>query len=172
MKKTVISLSALVTLAIFGCSSTDDCTKTITIPGITIITPTGSVYYPEYQQVVSCDYVETPLQEQAPLQNFTYEVLDFTFTPDTGNNTKRLKFDIKLNNLNNFPVKGFAYITTNADGLVSSSAFINDSASSICDEIAANSSCIFSYDRESPLELELGFIESIELVDVKYYLTE
>lgn len=172
MKKTIISLSILIAMTIFGCSSTDDdCTKTITIPSRTIITPTGSAYIPEYQQVVPCDYVITPIQEQeqVPLQNFTYEVLEFTFIPDTGNNTNRLKFDIKLNNPNNFSIKGFAYITTNVGGVVSSSGFRNG-ANSICDEIPANSSCIFSFDAED--SLMFGPVESIELVDVKYYLTE
>jgi hypothetical protein len=167
MKKSIV-LFYLIFSILFSCSSAENCTKTITIPSRTIITPTGSSYYPELQSVVPCDYVITPVQEQTPLQNFTYEVLNFNFTPDTGNNTNRLKFDIKLNNPNNFVIKGFAYITTNADGVESSSGFLNGAISS-CSEINPNSSCIFSFDKQS--SLNLGIIQSIQLVNVKYYLT-
>ena len=167
MKKSIV-LFYLIFSILFSCSSAENCTKTITIPSRTIITPIGSSYYPELQSVVPCDYVITPVQEQTPLQNFTYEVLNFNFTPDTGNNTNRLKFDIKLNNPNNFVIKGFAYITTNADGVESSSGFLNGAISS-CSEINPNSSCIFSFDKQS--SLNLGIIQSIQLVNVKYYLT-
>lgn len=167
MKKSKLLFLIIIT-AILGCSSddNDNCIKTITIPSRTIITPSGLTYIPEYQQEVPCDYVVTPIQEQMPLENFNYEVINFTFIPDTGNNTNKLKFDIKLNNLNNFKIKGFAYITVNVDGTVSSSGFING-ATSTCNEIEANSSCIFSYESES--SLNLGLIQSIQLVDVKYY---
>lgn len=169
MKKSKL-LSLIVITAILGCSSNDnDCTKTITIPGQTIITSSGSTYIPSYQQEVPCDYVVTPIQEQMPLENFNYEVIDFTFIPDTGNNTNKLKFDIKLNNPNNFNIKGFAYITINTDGNLSSSAF-RTGAASTCDEIEANSSCIFSYEGEG--SLDIVFIQSIQLVDVKYYLED
>ena len=159
----------IVFCTLFSCSSADNCTKTIIIPSRTIITPTGSSYIPESQSVVPCDYVVTPVQEQVPLQNFSYEVLNFTFTPDTGNNTNRLKFDIKLNNPNNFVIKGFPYFTVNVDGVVSSSGYTNG-ATSTCTEINPNSSCIFSFDKQQ--SLNLGLIQSIQLVNVKYYLTE
>mgnify|MGYP005842830737 FL=1 len=152
----------------FGCSSSDDCTKTIVIPSQTIITPSGSAFTPETSQVVPCDYEIPPIQEQLPIENFSYEVLNFEFIQNTGNNTNRLKFDIKLNNLNNFAIDGFAYITVNIDGTVSSSGFVNG-ASSSCGQINPNSSCIFSFENESPLDL--GLIQSIQLVDVKYYST-
>ena len=168
MKINIILLCSIVFGTLFSCSSTDNCTKTIVIPSRSIITPTGSSYIPEYQSVVPCDYVVTPIQEQTPLQNFTYEVLNFNFTPDTGNNTNRSKFDIKLNNQNNFVIKGFPYITVNTDGVVSSSGFTNG-AISTCNEINPNSSCIFSFDNQA--SLNLGIIQSIQLVNVKYYLT-
>ena len=66
-------------------------------------------------------------------------------------------------------IKGFPYFTVNTDGLVSSSGFING-ATSTCTEINPNSSCIFSYDKQA--SLNLGIIQSIQLVNVKYYLTE
>ena len=167
MKNSIKLVLAILSIAVFGCSSTEDCTKTITIPSQTIITPSGSSFIPESSAVVPCDYVVTPIQEQVPIQNFSYEVLNFVFTPDTGNNTNRLKFDIKLNNPNNFAINGFAYITVNIDGTVSSSGFLNGATSS-CGQIGPNSSCIFSYDKES--SLNLGLVQSIQLVDVKYYL--
>ncbi len=169
MKKSILLFIAAITV-VLGCSSSDNdnCTKTIVIPSRTIISPTGSAYIPESSAVVPCDY-ETPIiQEQLPIQNFSYEVVNFVFTPDTGNNTSRLKFDIKLNNLNNFSINGFAYITLNVDGTVSSSGLLNGATSS-CGQISPNSSCIFSYDKEA--SLELGLVQSIQLVDVKYYLS-
>jgi hypothetical protein len=169
MKKNIkIIALLLVIISLFSCSSAENCTKTIVIPDRTIISPSGSSYIPASSLLVPCDYVSTPIQEQAPLQNFTYEILNFNFNPDTGNNTNRLKFDIKLNNLNNFVVNGFAYITTNVDGLVSSGGFLNG-ATSVCSQINPNSSCIFSYDKE--VSLIQGNIQSVQILDVKYYLS-
>jgi len=168
MKKFIMFLCSIVLSTLVSCSTAENCTKTIVIPSRTIITPSGSSYIPETQSVVPCDYVVTPIQEQTPLQNFTYEVLNYNFTPDTGNNTNRLKFDIKLNNPNNFVIKGFAFITVNTDGLESSSGFTNG-AISTCNEINPNSSCVFSFDKQA--SLNLGVLQSIQLVNVKYYLT-
>ena len=98
MKKFIILIYSIVFCTLFSCSSAENCTKTIVIPSRTIITPTGSSYIPESQSVVPCDYVVTPIQEQIPLQNFSYEVLNLTFTPDTGNNTNILDFKLTLNN--------------------------------------------------------------------------
>ena len=168
MIKILKTLCLILSAFCFSCSSSEDCTKTITIPSQTIITPSGGSFIPERSEVVPCDYVQQPIQEQVSLQNFTYEVLNFVFTPDTGNNTNRLKFDIKLNNLNNFPINGFAYFTLNTDGTISSSGMLNGSTSS-CGQIGANSSCIFSYEKEA--SLNLGLVQSIQLVDVRYYLS-
>jgi hypothetical protein len=168
MKNAIKLVLIILSIVVFGCSSAENCTKTINIPSQTIISPSGSSYIPGSTAVVPCDYVVTPIQEQLPLQNFSYEVLNFVFIPDTGNNTNRLKFDIKLNNPNNFAINGFAYITVNADGTVSSSGFLNGAISS-CSQINPNSSCIFSYDKEA--SLNLGLVQSIQLVDVKYYLS-
>jgi hypothetical protein len=158
----------ILSIAFVGCSASEDCTKTITIPSQTIISPSGGSFIPESTAVVPCDYIVTPIEEKLPLQNFSYEVLNFVFTPNTGNNTNRLKFDIKLNNPNNFAINGFAYIKVNVDGTVSSSGFLNGATSS-CGQINANSSCIFSFENES--SLNLGLVQSIQLVDVKYYLS-
>ncbi len=98
------------------------------------------------------------------LKNITYEVVLFEFTPDTGNNTSRLKYEIKLNNSNNVLVNGFYKISLNIDGVVSSKIA---SSSSECYEIGANSSCTIRFDEEE--SLNIGLINSIELVSVEYH---
>ena len=97
------------------------------------------------------------------LKDITYEVILFEFTPDTGNNTSRLKYQIKFNNLNDISINGFHKITLNIDGLVSSNIA---SSSSPCYEISANSSCTINFDEEE--SLDTGMINSIELVSVEY----
>lgn len=152
---------------VFGCSSDKDCTKTITTESHSYWTYGGMVYIPGSSIVVPCDYVITPIVEQQPIDNFTYEVLDFKYTPDTGKNTSRLQFEIKLNNLNNFEIKGSPIFTVNIDGVESSAPYLKG-AISTCNQIEAKSSCVFTFDVES--SLELGKINSIKLVTVKYYL--
>ena len=97
------------------------------------------------------------------LKDITYEVILFEFTPDTGNNTSRLKYQIKFNNLNDISINGFHKITLNIDGLVSSNIA---SSSSPCYEISANSSCTINFDEEE--SFDTGMINSIELVSVEY----
>ena len=97
------------------------------------------------------------------LKDITYEVILFEFTPDTGNNTSRLKYQIKFDNLNDISINGFHKITLNIDGLISSNIA---SSSSPCYEISANSSCTISFDEEE--SFDIGMINSIELVSVEY----
>ena len=163
------------TVFLFGCSSSDDkandnadCMKTITIPQYYFINNQSYSY--ETTQEVPCDFPEPTVPEliQAPeLEGFTYEVLKFEFTPDTGNNTSRLQFEIKLNNPNANAVSGVPMLTMNADGLVTTASFSNY-ASVPCLEIAANSSCILTFDQES--SLDLAVINSIQLLNVEYFL--
>ena len=175
MKRTIkSSLLFLITIAIVSCSSSDDkadhsdCMKTITIPQYYFINNQSYSY--ETTQEVPCDFPEPTEPEliQAPeLEGFTYEVLKFEFTPDTGNNTSRLQFEIKLNNPNAYAVSGVPLLTMNADGLVTTASFSNY-ASVPCLEIAANSSCILTFDQES--SLDLAVINSIQLLNVEYFL--
>lgn len=152
---------------IFGCSSAD-CTKTITIPELTISTPSGSSTRPAYDMEVPCDYKVEPIKENnTELKNFTYEVLNFTFTPDTGKNTSRLQIEIKLNNPNNFKIEGYPSITLDADGTISTGGLVS-AATIPCYEIDANSNCIFTFDKES--SHDLGLTKSIKLVSIKYLL--
>jgi hypothetical protein len=162
-------ISLIISVFIFGCSADKECTKTITIPGITIVTPTGTSINPDWTQEVPCDYEITPIKEPEALENFSYEVLNFNFTPDTGKNTNRLQFEIKLNNLNDFTVKGYPYVTVNIDGVESSSSYSSGGIPT-CYQLEAKSTCVLSFDKEG--SLEMGKINSLKLVTVKYYLTK
>ena len=130
-------------LGFLSCSS-GDCTKMITIPAQTIQTPSGSSYIPAYEKEVSCDFEIEPIEENTKeLENFSYEILNFSYTPDTGKNTYRLQMEIKLNNLNGFNVVGVPLITVNLDGTESIGSFATK-ATSPCYGIDAKSSCIFT----------------------------
>jgi hypothetical protein len=166
-KFTKLLFSLISCVFIFGCSADKNCTKIITIPGVTIVTPSGTSVNPDWQMEVPCDYVIPPIVEPKSIDNFTYEVVTFKFTPDTGKNTSRLQFEIKLNNLNNFAIKGYPMFTVNIDGVESSAPYLKG-AISTCNQIDAKSSCVFTFDVES--SLELGKINFIKLVAVKYYL--
>lgn len=164
-----LPLLLLVSLLTVGCE--DDCTKTITHPGYTLYTPGGSVYYPAQTQEIPCNDPEPDGGELGQnvtyLTNFSVEVLEFEFTPNTGNNTSRLQFKIKLNNLNIYGVKGIPVVTLLVDGKETTGSYPR--ASVPCNEIEANSSCILTYDKET--SLDVAIIENIYLVEVKYVLS-
>ncbi len=161
-----LPLLIFTTFLLFSCSSNnDDCTKTITVPKFYWML--NQVYNYNTTQEVPCDYIEpTDAKQIEPpaLNGFTYEVISFVFTPNTGNNSSRLQYSIKLNNPNNYAVKGFAIITLNIDGFESTSSQLNR-----CSRIEANSNCILTYDKET--SLDLGMINSVKLIKVAYYLT-
>lgn len=170
MKNFIKYFLVVITLtSLFGCpSDDDDCMKTITIPQYYI--SLGQSYSYNITQEVPCDFPEPEepkLIEPPVLEFFSYEILNFNFTPNTGNNTSRLQFQIKLNNPNNYIINGVPVITMNSDGLQYSSSFSKD-ASIPCDQIDANSDCILTYDKES--SLDLGIINSIQIINVAYYL--
>ena len=169
MKKLLKYTFLLATAALlYNCSSNDECTKTITIPQYYFVNNQSYSYSTTLE--VPCDFPdpETPeLIEPPLLENFSYEVLNFIFTPDTGNNTSRLQFEIKLNNLNDYEVEGIPILTVVIDGLEFSVSY-SSNASIPCYSLDANSSCILTFDKES--SLDLGLINSIELINVEYYL--
>lgn len=173
--KIISKILLLAVFLLFGCNSDEEkeCVKTIQEPYFNFINNQISVSY--YDKVVPCDYPDPaeqpPIEDTDVLDNFTYEVISFIYTPDTGNNTSRLQFEIKLNNPNNYSITGVPLLTTNADGVQVTGSYSNN-ASSPCFEIGANSNCILIYDKEDELNLNLGFINSIELIDVKYLLTD
>lgn len=160
---------------IFSCSSNDNCKKNIIVQyGQTIFGSSGTTYIPEITQEVPCDFPEPEqpdptIIQGSELENFSYNVLSFNYTPDTGNNTSRVQFEIKLNNDNNFIAKGFPILTIDADGIEFSSTYQTD-ANTLCNEIVANSSCTFSLDKEYPILPNIKQPSKYELVSVVYLL--
>lgn len=164
------SLLLAISLTIFNCGSKDDdCTKIITIPQFYYAN--NQTYSYDIEQEVDCDFPEPSdpeLIEPPILENFTYDVISFVYTPDTGNNTSRLQFEIQLNNNNIYSVEGVPILTINSDGLQFSGSYSN-LASTPCYAIAANSSCNLTVDIEE--SLNVGAASTFELLDVSYYLT-
>lgn len=115
----------------------------------------------------ACSNSDDNRPEDVVLENVTHNVLFWEFTPDTGNNTFRLHYEIEFHNPNNVAINGFYKITQNADGLVTS---LLSSNNSLCYKIEANSSCIFSFDEED--SFDIARINSIVLVSVEYNLEE
>ncbi|WP_336069447.1 hypothetical protein [Mesoflavibacter sp. CH_XMU1404-2] len=174
MKYKAILNLLFVLLLCFNCSSNDDnitneaqsCTKTITIPQFYILD--GASYSYNTEQEVPCDFPEPTDAEQIEpqkLEDFSYNVIQFEYTQDTGNNTSRLQFEIQLNNLSDQPVEGIQRITINSDNIQFSTNYGINS----CTSIDANSSCVITYDVEEPHST--GISNTFELIDVEYYLT-
>lgn len=172
MKNLLLILTIIFTTTLISCSSGDDndnCMKTITIPQFYTIG--NQTYTTETTQEVPCNFEEIsdPVEIAAPsLENFNYEVLNFIYIPDTGNNTSRLEFEIRLDNPNEYDVSGVPILTMLSDGLQTSGSYSNN-AIVPCYEISANSSCILTYSQES--SHDIGILNSIELVSVQYYVT-
>ncbi|KGL63570.1 hypothetical protein [Polaribacter sp. Hel1_85] len=159
-------------ILVLSCKSEleEDCIKTIIVQHEFIISSsTGTTTIPEITQVVDCSFPEPDapksIEELQKLTDFSYDVIEFNFTPDTGNNTNKLEYKIQLNNLSNKAVKGIPYITINIDGLVSTE--VNFGA---CRELEANSNCIISLSKEA--SLDLGIIENISFVKVEFFITK
>lgn len=112
---------------------------------------------------VGCQEVEVNMAQKEDLKEVNTEVLYFEFIPDTGNNTFRLRYEIRFTNPNDAAVTGFYEISTNADGLQTATLSSNRSP---CYRIEANSDCTFSFDEEDTFDL--GRVNTIELVSVKY----
>lgn len=172
-QKVFIYLISVLSLIITNCSSNEannleeqSCTKTITIPQFYMLD--GESYNYNKEQVVPCSFSEPAEAEQiAPqkLEAFSYDVIQFQYTEDTGNNTSRLQFQIQLNNLSNQAVEGIQRITINSDNIQFSTNYGINS----CTLIQANSSCTISYDVEE--NHSTGIANTFELLDVEYYLT-
>jgi len=168
MKKLVVTLLAVLMLS--GCSESDgdDCLKTITIPQVYFINNQSYTY--DIEQEVPCDFEEPeePVVIEAPtLENMTYEVLSFSFVPDTGNNTSLLSFEITLTNNNDFEAIGFPVVNLSADGIQNRVNFSNNDNNQ-CTSIQSNSSCTMTFSQESTLDL--GVINELTLIDVEYFL--
>lgn len=163
-------LLLICSLFISSCGSDDqNCMKTITIPQFYLVNNQSYSY--DLTQEVACDFPEpeTSIEIEPPLlENFSFTVLSFHFTPDTGNNTSRLQFEIELNNPNDFPVEGIPILTLATDGTEVMGSYSAD-ASIPCTTLSPNSTCVLTYDKES--SLDLGMISIIQFMDVAYYLT-
>lgn len=172
MKKIKIFFSLLLLTFIISCESEKDCLKTIvTQYEFSIQTQYGNIYYPEVTQEVPCDFPEPETKEisvnNIKLNDFSYEVLELVVIPDTGNNTSKISYKIKLNNLSNKKVKGYPYLTTNTnnDPLTVSYAYTDG-----CSEIEANSSCTISYESEE--SLQIAQINSFSILKVEYLIID
>ena len=97
------------------------------------------------------------------LADVTAELLNFTYTPNTGNSTSRLEYQIRFRNPNNIIIRGFYRVTTSIDGTETTLLSTDESP---CYEIAANSTCIFNFD-EVTTHLN-GVPTNIEFVSVEY----
>ncbi len=160
----------LLLLLVVSCSSDDkNCTKTIEIPQVYIFN--NQTYSYNTTQEVACDFPEPQNAitiEPPVLEGFTYEVLSFVYTPDTGNDTSRLQFEIKLINNSTESVSGYPVFTLLNDNIQFSTNYANI-ITPPCNSLNANSSCIVTLDVEE--NHILGYPNSVELLNVEYYLT-
>lgn len=155
----------LVLILIFNSSCSDDCTEIIDIPERIVTSQSETSLIPGYSIEVPCDFdKESGIKK---LTNYSVAVLSFEFTPDTGNNTSRLQFEIKISNHNEYMVEGVPILTILTDNSWSSRSFSEDT-SNPCYVIDANSSCTLTYNKET--SLDIGIVNSIELASVDYYL--
>jgi hypothetical protein len=104
--------------------------------------------------------------EENTLKSINYEVLLFEFTADTGNNSSRLKYNIKYTNPNNVAVKGSTAVTLNYDGIILKP--IKRVPPYI--EIETNSSYTESYDVESAFNINEGKVNSIKFVSAEFVI--
>ncbi|MBD0832967.1 hypothetical protein [Aestuariibaculum sediminum] len=153
-----------------GGAKDDDCTKEAKITNYYYVNNQSYSY--ESTIEIPCDFPDPePVEIDIPiLDNFTYEIISFIYTKDTGNNTSRLQFEIKLINNNDFAVEGVPVITMKTPELEFSSNYYASKSPNNCYKLDANSSCTLSYDEEA--SLDLGVSNSIEIINVEYYLTK
>lgn len=172
MKKYLkLNTGLILSLFLFSCPSDDECTKNIIVQYEQTINGT---LIPQQTQEVPCDFpepefVDPNVIEGNELENFTYEVLSFNYLSDTGNNTSLVQFEIKLNNNNDFIAEGRPILTIATDDLEFSSSYSVD-ASIKCNEIAANSSCIFTVNKEYEITPNIVPSNKFELKEVVYLI--
>nr|WP_315197309.1 hypothetical protein [uncultured Flavobacterium sp.] len=118
---------------------------------------------------LGCSNDDKPEKEE--LKSITYEVIQFEYTPDTGKNTSRLRYEIKFTNPNNVAVKGNYKITYDADGLILTPIrrVPNDDP---YEKIGANSFYTAKYDVETALNPTLGTIKSIKFLSAEFVLAD
>lgn len=167
----IASILLALSLSLSGCDSKEECKKKVVMPQGYFI---GNQFYTyDILQEVPCDFPEAEIAkeiEPPKLENFSYEVIFFTFTPDTGENTSRLAFQIILNNPNDYDVNGVPVLTIASQGLEFIGGYTRD-AINPCYSIAAASSCVFTFDKLYPIDVNIGTPQDISLVKVEYFLT-
>jgi|VirMetMinimDraft_7_1064189.scaffolds.fasta_scaffold48176_2 hypothetical protein len=123
------------------------------------------ILLPLFFIIFGCANDDSP--EKELLKSITYEVLLFDYKADTGNNTSRLRYEIKFTNPNNVDVKGNYKITYDADGLILTPIrkVPNDDP---YEKIGANSFYTASYDVESAIDINIGKVNSIKFVTAEF----
>jgi hypothetical protein len=126
---------------------------------------------PMFLLIFGCSSDNDSTPEKETLKTITYEVLLFEYTPNTGNNTSRFRYEIKFTNPNNVAVKGNYKITYDADGLILTPIrrVPNDNP---YEKIEAKSFYTTSYDVEAVLNPTLGTIKSIKFVSAEFVLAD
>ena len=85
-------------ICFFSCSSNEEeCIKTVTIQQFYTVGNEIHSYNQEIDIPCGVNELTEPVNIEPPLlDGFSYEVINFEYTSDTGNNTTRLQFEIKL----------------------------------------------------------------------------
>lgn len=175
MTKIIVSILVISLFVACGSNESNDnepCTKQIIVQNEFIIqTASGTTIIPQITQEVDCNFPDPEIAEvitELPrLSSFSYNVLNISIIPDTGNNTSKVSYQIQLNNLSDKAVKGLPYVTTRINNQSITSSQVNNSS---CTEISANSSCTISFEAED--SLNLGTISSYDVVNVEYFVFE
>lgn len=118
------------------------------------------------------DSIDNPDPEETELDEVTSELIFFNYTPQEGATPERLQYEIEFTNPNDLGVIGFYSITTistfeNNETLEFSLLSTNNS---VCYEIPANSTCIFSFDEIG--DINLGSAVSVEYVSASYTIDD
>ena len=166
----------MATLFFGNCSSKEkeekeECRKKIVFEGYTQSIPGyAPIYIPSTTMDVPCDYNPKPMEVNLKeAENFSYKIISFSHTIDTVQHKAHLKFEIQLNNENNYPIQGLPVLTIKdkRGGITFQKSFSKDISS--CNKIDANSSCTFSLDKEYAVK-EYETEGKWELIDVNYYI--
>jgi len=91
----------------------------------------------------------------------------FNFTPQVDTTPENLQYEITFTNPNNKGVIGFYSVTTQATfGVETIESSILSTSNSVCYEIDANSSCVFSVDVTG--DINIGAPDLIEFISASY----
>ena len=149
----------------------DECTKIVAIPQGYF--SGGQFYTYDIEQEVPCDFPEPEdvvIIDPPELENFTYEIITLRFTTNTDNNTRRTEVEIQLNNPNEFDAQGIVIASLDIGGnTIVTGPFFQNTATSNCSTISANSPCLFKVDIQESLDI-VSPDYSFDIVDIKYYL--